>query len=140
TRARSRALAWSDAGGHVASKIEDYGFISNLRTGALVSRTADIEWLCAPRFDSDACFASLVGYDEHGRWSIRPTTAIREARQAYRGDTLILDTEFVCDGGSVRVTDFMPLARDGRCDVIRLVEGLAGEVQLEVMLRPRFAY
>jgi len=125
----------------MASKIEDYGFISNLRTGALVSRTGDIEWLCTPRFDSDACFASLVGYDEHGRWSLRPTQAVREIHQSYRGDTLILDTEFVCDGGRVRVTDCMPVPEpDERCDVVRVIEGLEGEVQMEMLLDVRFGY
>jgi GH15 family glucan-1,4-alpha-glucosidase len=124
----------------MASKIEDYGFISNLQTGALVSRTADIEWLCAPRFDSDACFASLVGYDEHGRWSLRPTQPVREVQQRYRGDTLILDTEFTCDGGRVRITDCMPIADGQRCELIRLVEGIEGEVAVEMTLDVRFGY
>jgi GH15 family glucan-1,4-alpha-glucosidase len=124
----------------MASRIEDYGFISNLRTGALVSRDADLEWLCAPRFDSDACFASLVGYDEHGRWSFRPTQPVREVKQSYRGNTLILDTEFACEGGRVRVTDFMPVAKNGGCDVVRLLDGLEGEVTVEMLLRVRFGY
>jgi GH15 family glucan-1,4-alpha-glucosidase len=63
----------------MASKIEDYGLIGNMRTAALVSRSGSIDWLCAPRFDSDACFASLVGYDEHGRWSIRPPRPCEKA-------------------------------------------------------------
>jgi len=124
----------------MASKIEDYGFIGNLRTGALVSRNADIEWLCAPHFDSDACFASLLGYDEHGRWALRPTQAVRKIEQRYRGDTLILDTEFTCDGGRVRVTDYMPLDNGERCDVIRVLEGLDGEVTMEMLLDVRFGY
>ena len=64
----------------MASKIEDYGFIGNCFTCALVSRTGSIDWLCAPRFDSDACFAALVGYDEHGRWALRPAVRVRETR------------------------------------------------------------
>jgi GH15 family glucan-1,4-alpha-glucosidase len=124
----------------MASRIEDYGFLSNLRTGALVSRNADVEWLCAPRFDSDACFASLLGYDEHGRWAMRPTQAIRQTQQRYRGDTLILDTEFTCDGGRVRVTDFMPINDGRRCDLIRMVEGIEGEVPMEMLLQLRFGY
>jgi GH15 family glucan-1,4-alpha-glucosidase len=95
----------------VASKIEDYGLIGSRNTAALVSRSGSIDWLCAPRFDSDACFAALVGYDEHGRWLLRPGTAVRESRQRYRGDTLILETEFVCDGGVVRVIDAIDGAR-----------------------------
>src|SRR5262249_29846030 len=117
----------------MASKIEDYGLIGNCLTSALVSRAGSIAWLCAPRFDSDACFAALVGYDEHGRWALRPTERIRETRQRYRGDTMILETEFVCDGGAVRLIDFMPVG-DDRCDLVRIIEGLEGEVQLEMLL------
>ncbi len=125
----------------MASRIEDYGLIGNTRTAALVSRFGSIDWLCAPRFDSDACLAALVGYDEHGAWAIRPTGGLREARQRYRGETLILETEFVCDGGVVRVTDFMPVSGgEERSDLIRIVEGLEGEVQLEMLLNVRFGY
>jgi GH15 family glucan-1,4-alpha-glucosidase len=125
----------------MASRIEDYGLIGNTRTAALVSRSGSIDWLCVPRFDSDACLASLVGYDEHGAWSLRPVVPIREARQRYRDETLILETEFVCDGGAVRVTDFMPVgSSEERCDVVRIVEGLEGEVTLEMLLDVRFGY
>jgi GH15 family glucan-1,4-alpha-glucosidase len=123
----------------MASRLEDYGLIGNTHTAALVSMGGSIDWLCAPRFDSDACFAALVGYDEHGRWSIRPTTAIRETKQRYRGDTMILETEYFCDGGAVRITDFMPV-RDERCDVVRVVEGLEGEVALEMLFDVAFGY
>src|SRR5215471_2151185 len=122
----------------MASKIEDYGLIGNTYTSALVSRSGSIDWLCAPRFDSDACFAALLGYDEHGRWSLRPTVTVRENKQRYRGETMILETDFVCDGGAVRVTDFMPMS--GRCDVFRIVEGLDGEVPFEMLLDVRFGY
>ena len=122
----------------MASKIEDYGMIGNTLTAALVSRSGSIDWLCAPRFDSDACFTSLIGYDEHGRWGIEPTVQIREKRQRYRDDTLVLETEFVCDGGAVRLVDFMPM--EGRTDVVRIVEGLDGEVPLEMLLDVRFGY
>ena len=87
----------------MASKIEDYGLIGNTNTCALVSRSGSIDWLCAPRFDSDACFAALVGYDEHGCWALRPSVRVRETRQRYRDDSLVLETEFVCDGGVVRI-------------------------------------
>jgi GH15 family glucan-1,4-alpha-glucosidase len=123
----------------MASKIEDYGLIGNCLTSALVSRSGSIDWLCVPRFDSDACFAALVGYDEHGRWALRPTVRIRETRQRYRGDTMILETEFACDGGAVRLIDFMPVGGD-RCDVVRIVEGLEGQVELEMLLDVRFGY
>jgi len=122
----------------MASKIEDYGMIGNTYTSALVSRGGSIDWLCAPRFDSDACFSALVGYDEHGRWSLRPTVEVREARQRYRDDTMILETEFVCDGGVARLIDFMPVG--SRCDVVRIVEGVEGEVPMEMLLSVRFGY
>ncbi len=125
----------------MASRIEDYGLIGNTRTAALVSRSGSIDWLCVPRFDSDACLAALLGYDEHGAWSLRPTVPIRETRQRYRDETLILETEFVCDGGAVRITDFMPVGSgEERCDVVRIVEGLDGEVALEMQLDVRFGY
>src|SRR5262249_36775381 len=82
----------------MASKIEDYGIIGNTQTAALVSSAGSVDWLCAPRFDSDACFSALIGYDEHGQWTIRPTVGVRQRRQRYRGDTLILETDLECDG------------------------------------------
>jgi GH15 family glucan-1,4-alpha-glucosidase len=122
----------------MASRIEDYGMIGNTYTSALVSKMGSIDWLCAPRFDSDACFAALVGYDEHGRWSMRPTADVRETRQHYRDNTMILETEFACDGGVARLIDFMPVG--SRCDVVRIVEGIEGEVPLEMLLFIRFGY
>jgi GH15 family glucan-1,4-alpha-glucosidase len=123
----------------MASRIESYGMIGNLRTVALISDVGSLDWLCAPDFDSDACFAGLIGYDEHGRWAIRPTVGVRKRVQRYRGDTLILESEIACDGGVVRHTDFMPPS-DGRCDVIRIVEGVEGEVPMEMLLDVRFGY
>jgi GH15 family glucan-1,4-alpha-glucosidase len=123
----------------MASRIEDYGLIGDLHTAALVSIDGSVDWLCVPRFDSDACFAALVGYDEHGRWALRPTVAVRERHQRYRGDTLILETEVVCDGGAIRLIEFMP-ATEARCDVVRIVEGVEGEVPMEMILDVRFGY
>jgi GH15 family glucan-1,4-alpha-glucosidase len=122
----------------MASKIEDYGLIGNTRTAALVSRSGDVDWLCAPHFDSDACFSALLGYDEHGRWALRPTVPVRENRHRYRDDSLVLESEWICDGGAVRVMDFMPVGE--RCDVVRIVEGVEGEVPLEMLLDVRFGY
>jgi GH15 family glucan-1,4-alpha-glucosidase len=123
----------------MASLIERYGIIGNTQTVAVVSTRGSIDWLCVPSFDSDACFASLVGYDEHGRWAIQPTVPIRQLEQHYDGDTLILITEFHCDGGAARLIDFMPPTAE-RSEVIRIVEGLEGSVPLEVVLAPRFGY
>ena len=127
----------------MASRIEDYGLIGNTRTAALVSRHGSIDWFGGPRFDSDACFAALIGYDEHGRWQIRPTVAVHETKQRYRGDTMILETEFFCDSGAVRIIDFMPMGHgeeDSRCDLVRVIEGLQGEVPVEMLLDVRFGY
>src|SRR5690349_17568509 len=93
----------------------------------------EIDWLFVPRFDSDASMSALLGRDEHGRWAIRPTTRIRKHEQRYRGDTLILETDIECDGGKFRIIDFMPPDPE-RSDVIRIVEGLVGEVSLEMTL------
>jgi len=123
----------------MASRIEDYGLIGDTQGAALVSRSGDIDWLCLPRFDSEACLAALLGRDEHGRWGIRPTVDVRKRRQRYRDDTLILETEVECDGGAVRVIDFMPPST-ARSDVIRIIEGISGEVPLEMILDARFGY
>ncbi len=123
----------------MASRIEDYGLIGDMKGAALVSRSGDIDWMCVPRFDSEACFAALLGRDEHGRWGIRSTTMVRKRGQRYRGESLILETEFECDGGAVRIIDFMPPNRD-RSDVVRIIQGLAGEVRLEMILEARFGY
>jgi len=122
----------------MASRIEDYGLIGNLRTGALVSKAGSIDWLCAPRFDSKACFAALVGYDEHGRWSLEPASPVRSRRQRYRGDTLVLETDVTCDEGAYRLIEFMPPGE--RTDIVRIVEGVEGDVPLQMVLCARFDY
>jgi GH15 family glucan-1,4-alpha-glucosidase len=123
----------------MASLIERYGIIGDTETVAIVSTRGAIDWFCVPAFDSDACFASLVGYDEHGRWAIQPTVPIRSSKQYYDGDTLVLVTEFECDGGAFRLIDFMPPSIE-RTDIIRIVEGIDGSVPLEVIVAPRFGY
>jgi len=122
----------------MASRIEDYGLIGNTRTCALVSRMGSIDWFCTPRFDSDACFASLVGYDEHGRWALRPAVRVHESKQFYWQDSMVLATEMACDGGTIRILDFMPVG--DRCEIIRIVEGVEGEVPVEMLLNVRFGY
>ncbi|MFD9907405.1 glycoside hydrolase family 15 protein [Streptomyces sp. NPDC059063] len=119
--------------------IEDYALIGDHQTAALVARTGSIDWLCLPRFDSAACFAALLGREEHGHWRIAPKGADTCARRAYREDSLVLDTEWDTPEGSVRVTDFMP-QRDRAPDVVRVVEGIEGEVTVRSTLRLRFDY
>ncbi|MFD3930699.1 glycoside hydrolase family 15 protein [Streptomyces sp. NPDC058614] len=120
-------------------RIEDYALIGDEQTAALVGRDGSVDWLCLPRFDSAACFAALLGGDEHGHWRIAPKGAGDCTRRAYRPDTLVLDTEWDTDEGSVRVTDLMP-QREGAPDLVRVVEGLSGRVEMRGLLRLRFDY
>jgi GH15 family glucan-1,4-alpha-glucosidase len=123
----------------MAGRIEDYGLIGDLQTVALVSRHGCIDWLCVPRFDSGAIFASLLGDAENGHWTIQPAGDFRSERRAYRGDTLVLDTELETASGAVRLIDFMP-PRGEAPDVVRIVEGLRGTVDMRMELVLRFDY
>jgi GH15 family glucan-1,4-alpha-glucosidase len=123
----------------MALPIEDYGIIGDLHTVALVGRDGSIDWLCLPRFDSGACFARLLGTDDHGSWRISPRGANRATHRHYRGDTLVLESEFVTDEGTVRIIDCMPI-RQEHPEVIRLVEGVRGKVAMEMQLTIRFGY
>ena len=123
----------------MALPIEDYGIIGDLHTVALVGRDGSIDWLCLPRFDSGACFARLLGTDDHGSWRIAPRGADRAAHRHYRGDTLVLESEFVTDEGTVRIIDCMPI-REQHPEVVRLVEGVRGTVTMEMQLTIRFGY
>ena len=123
----------------MASRIEDYGIVANGRTVALISKQGSVDWMCVPNFDSDACFSGLLGYDEHGRWVIRPTVAIKATRQEYERDSMILVTELTTQGGKARIVDFMPIT-EGVTSLVRIVEGIEGDVPLEVLLTPRFHY
>jgi GH15 family glucan-1,4-alpha-glucosidase len=123
----------------MALRIEDYGLIGDTHAAALVGRDGSIDWLCMPRFDSGACFAALLGEARHGRWLLTPAVPVRTARRRYRADTLILETEFDVEGGVVRVTDFMT-PRHGEPDVIRIVEGVRGDIPMQMELIIRFEY
>jgi len=119
--------------------IENYALVGDCHTAALVGSDGSMDWLCLPRFDSGACFAALLGGPEHGRWLLAPACKPTQIRRRYRGDTLILETEFDTEEGSVRVIDFMPLS-DERWDVVRIVEGLSGRVGMRMELTVRFDY
>lgn len=127
-----------------SKKIEDYGVIGDMQTAALVDRNASIEWLCLPRFDSDACFAALLGGRENGYWQISPSGEIRSQSRRYCGETLILETLFETATGSVAVIDFMPLKRkehQGEVnDLVRIVEGREGRVEMCSEALFRFDY
>jgi GH15 family glucan-1,4-alpha-glucosidase len=123
----------------VPARIEDYGLVGDLQTAALISREGSVDWLCFPRFDSAACFAALVGDESNGQWALAPTTWKREVSRRYAPDTLVLETEWRTDDGRVRVTDFMP-PRGEAPDLVRIVEGLEGTVELGTELVIRFDY
>src|SRR5205823_2395329 len=110
-------------------RIEDYAFLSDLESAALVGRDGSIDWLTFPRFDSPACFAALLGEREHGRWLIAPEGEVTRTERKYREGTLVLETCFTTADGEVAVIDCMP-PRDECLQVVRLVEGRRGRVPM----------
>jgi len=121
------------------ARIEDYALIGDCETAALVSLSGSIDWLCWPRFDSGACFAALLGNPENGRWLMAPADDGARSTRRYRGDTMILETQFETDEGSVVVIDFMPL-RDERSNIVRTVVGKRGRVAMKTEIVFRFDY
>lgn len=138
----------------MASLIEDYALLSGMQTGPLVSKRGSVDWLCVPRFDSPSVFGALLGTDRDGRWLLAPAATVDEhgndvpeeqwrencriGERSYAENTFVLQTVWITDSGSVRVTDFMPLT--GSLEVIRRVEGLTGEVEMIHEIRMRFGY
>jgi GH15 family glucan-1,4-alpha-glucosidase len=121
------------------SRIEDYGLIGDCETAALVGRDGAIDWLCWPAFDSDACFAALLGTHRNGRWLIAPAQEIKRSSRLYWDNTLILETRFETADGVVALIDFMP-PRGKASDVVRLVRGVAGTVRMRMQLVIRFGF
>src|SRR5262245_17051470 len=119
------------------SRIEDYALIGDCQTAALVGRDGSIDWLCFPRFDSGACFAALLGSEEHGRWLLSPAAEPKQVRRRYRPGTLVLETEYETEDGAVRVIDCMP-PRSTTPDLVRMVEGVRGHVPMRMHLVIRF--
>lgn len=123
-----------------ASKpIEDYALIGDGHTAALVARDGAIDWLCWPRFDSDACMSALLGTEEHGTWRIAPAGPATVTRR-YAGDDLVLRTEFAAAEGRLVLTDFMPVHQAGVSAIVRRLEAVDGPVEVDVLLRLRFGY
>lgn len=120
-------------------RIEDYALIGDRETAALVGKDGSIDWLCLPRFDSGACFAALLGTAEHGRWLLAPAGEVRGVRRCYRGDTLVLETEFETASGTVAVIDCMPI-RTEHPVLIRQVHGKSGRVPMRTEIAFRFDY
>ncbi|MHA7145188.1 glycoside hydrolase family 15 protein [Arthrobacter sp. TmT3-37] len=126
--------------GGMQSPIEDYALVSDLHTGALISRDGSVDWLCLPRFDSESVFAAMLGTPEHGRWLVAPSSAGAEVvERSYISSTFVLQTHWRTPEGEVLVTDFMPVT-DRRANVVRRVQGLRGTVTVRQELEIRFGY
>ncbi|GAB2916651.1 glycoside hydrolase family 15 protein [Streptomyces mayteni] len=129
----------------MAGRIEDYALIGDMQTAALICRDGSADWLCLPRFDSHAVFAGLLGTEEHGFWRLGPTHG-KDAppppasRRRYRGDSLVLESEWDTPRGTVRVIDFMPPRGEDPPQLVRIVEGVSGRVPMRSTLRMRFSY
>ena len=126
-------------GNDLAGDIEDYALIGDCETSALVGRDGSIDWLCWPSFDSEACFAALIGTEDNGRWKVAPADAVVRCSRRYRGDSLILETTFETGSGIITLIDFMP-PRGTASDIVRLVRGDRGVVKVEMHLVIRFGF
>lgn len=120
-------------------RIEDYALIGDCETAALVGRDGSIDWLCWPAFDSDACFAALLGTRKNGRWLIAPAGEAMRTTRRYWGNSLILETRFETADGAVDLVDFMP-PRGKASDIVRLVRGARGRVAMRMELILRFGF
>lgn len=123
----------------MSQKIEDYALIGDCETAALVGRDGSIDWLCWPAFDSDACFAAILGTHKNGRWLIAPAEDVTATSRRYLGNTLILETRFETKSGTVALIDFMP-PRGKASDIVRLVRGVSGTVKMRMELVIRFGF
>ncbi|MDQ4058819.1 MAG: glycoside hydrolase family 15 protein, partial [Actinomycetota bacterium] len=130
--------------------IEDYAFLGDTHSAALVSRDGSIDWLCLPRFDSSACLAAILDEQRGGHWRIAPASGDFNSERAYRHESMVLETVFTTSEGSVRLTDCLPIEQEeGATDprlahtydvVVRIVEGLSGAVSMTMDFAPRFDY
>ncbi len=130
--------------------ISDYALIGDMQSAALISSDASIDFLCWPRFDSPALFLRLLD-DEHGGFCSASPAGVRSRTRRYLDRTNILDTVFDCDGGSMVLTDFMPVERldenEGKGQnveaahrIIRLFRCTEGEVDCDVVVQPTFDF
>ncbi|WP_022722932.1 glycoside hydrolase family 15 protein [Rhodopseudomonas sp. B29] len=123
----------------MAGPIEHYALLGDCETAALVGRDGSIDWLCWPSFDSEACFAALIGNEDNGRWQIAPAEAGFSSSRRYCGDSLVLETRFESADGAVTLIDFMP-PRGKASDIVRLVRGDQGKVRMRMQLVIRFGF
>ncbi|MGW5264071.1 glycoside hydrolase family 15 protein [Microbispora sp. NPDC004025] len=120
-------------------RIEDYALVGDMQSAALIGRNGSVDWLCLPRFDSPSCFTRLLGDESNGFWRLAPVGQEQATRRAYVEDTLILETFWETPTGAVKVIDFMP-PRHANPDLVRVVEGLSGTVEMTTEIRIRFDY
>ncbi|MEV8273447.1 glycoside hydrolase family 15 protein [Microbacterium sp. NPDC077184] len=123
----------------MTAPIADYAMLSDCRTAALVSADGSVDWLCLPRYDSASVFGALLGDDDHGHWTLRPTDAAATATREYEDGTFVLTTRWESAEGVVEVRDFMPID-GGRVDLVRRIVGISGSVEMTSLLRLRFDY
>jgi GH15 family glucan-1,4-alpha-glucosidase len=141
TQRELREAVKSPSAAHLGKLIEDYALIGDMHTAALVSKKGAIEWLCTPRFDSAAVFASLVGDQENGHWTVAPQDEPIAVKRRYLDGTLVLETDFETATGIVRLTDFMPIDGNEQCiDVVRIATGVRGQVAMNFEIRLRCGY
>src|SRR5688572_27976757 len=114
--------------GDMSASIEDYALLGDRHTAALVGRDGSVDWLCLPRFDSPACFAALLGTEDHGRWQLCPADEYDVSRR-YLDDSTVLETTFTTSTGTLRLIDCMPTG-DGRADLVRRLVGVSGTVRV----------
>jgi GH15 family glucan-1,4-alpha-glucosidase len=119
--------------------IESYAVIGDCETAVLVGLDGSIDWLCWPHFDSDACFARLLGSEDNGRWMLAPAGKVEKTTRKYRDHTLILETTFEADDFAVMLIDFMPV-RGTNSDIVRIVKGIRGSAPMKMEMSLRFNY
>jgi GH15 family glucan-1,4-alpha-glucosidase len=124
----------------MGQRIEDYALIGDCETAALVGRNGSIDWLCWPRFDSGAVFAALLGDEENGRWRLAPTDSGAKLSRRYLPGTLVLETTIETASGSILLTEFIPIRREGTSHLVRIVQGRQGNVEMTTELILRFDY
>ncbi|WP_170232450.1 glycoside hydrolase family 15 protein [Saccharothrix saharensis] len=142
-RCQTRVRRVGGVGDTGPGRIEDYALLSDLRTAALVGRDGSIDWLCMPRFDSPSCFSRLLGTEDDGHWRIAPVAEALSVRRSYRDGGLVLETEFETVDGVVRLIDTMPPEQDdwdADTRVVRVLEGVSGQVEMSLRWVLRFAY
>jgi len=122
----------------MSQNIEDYAMIGDCHSAALIGLNGSMDWLCLPHFDSPACFAALLGKPENGFWKVEPT-GIYQVKRRYLGDTLVLETTFETESGVCRLTDAMLINTESP-DIVRIIEGVRGSVDMSFELVIRFAY